>query len=153
MPYSISLQVPPSVAAQITDSLKVIDALFTPFFHNLTAGKRRGLRTMSIGREGYVRLISEIAKAHPNDLSRQDNPDDLVNRLAYDDLLETMRQQAIKIVEKITETQQANSSDIMIDADTYVDALKNGRAKSSALDDIMKEIDAYNKRFGGKTPD
>ena len=103
---------------------------------------------MAEGREGYARLISKIATANPESLARQDDPQDLANRLLHDERLEGLRQELMRVLEKITEIQLANSADIMSYVDAYTNSLQAARTRDAALDASMKEVDDWNKRFG-----
>jgi hypothetical protein len=102
---------------------------------------------MARGREGYARMISLIANNNLNSLPREHNPADLFSRLAYDSKPEESRQAVMTLLETITETQMANSIDIMKLADDYAAVLQVSRNNSSALDMAMHEVDEWNTRF------
>ena len=123
-----------------------------PFKINLSDGEKIGGRTMAEGREGLARLISKIASANINSLAREHNPQDLEDRLAYDAKLEELRQLAIKLNEIVTETQLANSVDIMTYVDAYAENLQTSRRDNGSLDLAMREVDEWNKRFAHTTP-
>jgi len=124
-----------------------------PFKINLSDGEKIGGRTMAEGREGLARLISKIASANINSLAREHNPQDLEDRLAYDAKLEELRQLAIKLNEIVTETQLANSVDIMTYVDAYAENLQTSRRDNGSLDLAMREVDEWNKRFANKPND
>lgn len=134
----------------ILTTLQNINNQFTPHYRNLANKDRIGLRSMAEGREGYVRLVSAIGNAHPDDLNRRDNPAVLDALLDYDKNLELVRQQLLATSEKVSEIQLANSADIMTMVDSFVAALQSNRARNSALDNAMNEIDDYNSKFGSK---
>ena len=147
MPELISEVMPQSKADEIRELLEQANKLFDPFFHNLTAATKTGLNNMAEGREGLARLVSKVALANPDDLSRKDNPQDLANRLDYDAMLEDLRQRANSIIEKIEETQKANGHDTMTYVKAYRAALENNRTRNSALDNAMAPIDDWYARF------
>jgi hypothetical protein len=118
---------------------------------NLTDSQKVGLRSMAEGREGYARLISQIASNNINSLPREHNPDDLVTRLAYDSTLEGARQALMSLLETVSETQLANSIDIMKFVDDYAASLQISRNNNAALDLAMREVDDWNSRFANKT--
>lgn len=122
-----------------------------PYSIGLSNVNKTGLRTMAQGREGYARLISQIASAHPNSLMREQDPGRLEQALGYDADLEKIRQSAMALDEMVTETQLANSVNIMRQVDAFAEALQLSRKGSEALDNAMGEIDEWNKRFGVKT--
>lgn len=136
----------PGLIAQVQN----INTLFIPHYRNLTAKERIGLRSMAEGREGYARLVCAIGSAHPDDLNRRDDPEALNARLDYDKNLELLRQHLLTALEKVTEIQMANATDIMTMVDSFVVALQSNRARNSALDNAMAEVDEYNSRFGRK---
>lgn len=121
-----------------------------PYVVSLTGTEKQGIRVMAEGREGYVRLLSRIAMAHPDCLSRNDNPQQLVDALDYDQHLEDLRQSLMALSELINNIQIANSKDIMQYADHYAASLQVGRSGNSSLDTAMYEIDDWNKRYGTK---
>jgi len=119
-----------------------------PFAVNLTEKEKEGKRNMAEGREGYARMVSQIANAHTQSLAREHNPTELNNKLAYDAKLEEIRQALLTLMEQISETQYANGTDIMKLVDSYVENLQTSRKNNGALDLAMREVDEWNKRFG-----
>lgn len=105
---------------------------------------------MAEGREGLARLVSKIATANIDSLARENDPQELEQRLAYDDQLEGVRQQALTIIEMITETQFANGIDIMKLVNTFTANLQTSRSRNGSLDEAMKDVYDYNKRFAPK---
>jgi hypothetical protein len=148
MSEKIKSQLSVGEAELLIANLKAVIAALQPHFVNLTGKERSGNRTMAEGREGYARLISQIAIAHPDELRRKDDPIFLVQKLEYDGLMERLRQQLLSALEMTSETQLANGFDIMQMVDAFAKALQNGRSRDAALDLAMKEVDEYNKRFG-----
>jgi hypothetical protein len=147
MSEKIKSQVPANEAELLISNIKAVIASLQPHFINLTDKERIG-RTMAEGREGYVRMISQIAVAHPDELRRKDDPIFLVQKLEYDGQMERLRQQLLSALEMTSETQLANGFDIMQMVDAFARALQDGRKRDAALDMAMKEVDEYNKRFG-----
>lgn len=147
----ISNVMPARTADEVTSILKDQVAIIEPFKVNLTDEFKEGSRTMGPVREGYARLVSKIASNNINSLARDQDPKVLEDKLDYDEKLETMRQVALTLAEMITETQLANSADIMKMVDDFVDNLQNSRGRNGSLDSQMGEVDEYNKRFANKT--
>ncbi|MFA6057324.1 MAG: hypothetical protein WC756_03935 [Taibaiella sp.] len=142
----INYQATPDFCIQINNRLTEIKNDLKPFIVDLSEKEKQG-RSMAEGREGMVRLISKIALAHPDSLSKKDNPTDLEIRLDYDSDLETLRQSLLTLIEGITDTQLANSMDAMTLSDRYINNLQNDRNNSSSLDLALREVDEWNKRF------
>ncbi|MBK6276527.1 MAG: hypothetical protein IPF58_18410 [Saprospirales bacterium] len=85
-------------------------------------------------------------------MAREHNPQDLEDRLAYDAKMEELRQLVTKLNEMISETQLANSVDIMSYVDAYSENLQTSRRDNGSLDLAMREVDEWNKRFAHTTP-
>jgi len=113
----------------------------------LSDAEKSGLRTMAFGREGFARTVNKIAQTHVNSLARELNPTDLDAKLNYDAALEDIRQQTMALLELITETQLANSADIMSLVDKMVANLQTSRTGNASLDLAMREVDEWNSRF------
>ena len=146
----IITKLPVASADAIKNNLQTQITALEPFKINLSDGEKIGGRTMAEGREGLARLISKVASANINSLAREHNPQDLEDRLAYDAKLEELRQLAIKLNEIVTETQLANSVDIMTYVDAYAENLQTSRRDNGSLDLAMREVDEWNKRFVNK---
>ena len=73
------------------------------------------------------------------------------SRLAYDSKLEESRQAIMSLLETISDTQLANSIDIMKIVDDYVGVLQISRNNSSTLDLAMREVDEWNSRFANSS--
>jgi hypothetical protein len=141
----------PETAANITawtTQLKAMATTFKAKSYNIEKKKKAGVRTMAEGREGLARLVSSVATEHVDSLSRSDNPADLAAKLAYDTNLETLRQSCMRFMEMIEDTQWANSADIMLLVDRFVQVLQAQRGSNTALDNALSEIDNFNKQFG-----
>jgi hypothetical protein len=123
-------------------------APFTPFKINLTNKERKG-RSMAEDREGYARLVSRIANQFPNSLSRADSPTELVALINYYEGLEADRLALTQAIEIIQEIQLGASMDAMVLVDRYVKNLQISRSNDGSLDTALKEVDEWNKRFGG----
>lgn len=123
---------------------------FNAFKISLTNDEKQATRSMAEGREGYARLVSRIATQFPNSLSRADVPADLTNLLDYYQNLEATRLAYIQGIETIEETQLGAATDIMLLVDRYVQNLQISRGNEGALDNAMKEVDDWNKRFANK---
>lgn len=132
------------MVAQLNEQINVLK----PFKINLTEDAKNGGRNMAEGREGYARLVSGIASANIESLARDQDPQELVDKLAYDAQLENIRQRLLSLMEVITETQLANGVDIMKLVDGFVGNLQNSRVRNGSLDIAMREVDEWNKRFG-----
>ena len=145
--YIISI---PAKAVTDTYTATITAALtpLTPYKINLTDDEKPGMRTMAEGREGYARLISRIATQFPDALSRADNPAELSGLLDYYSNLEGNRIALLQNLETVEEIQLGASADIMTLADRYKDNLQISRQNDSALDLAMREVDAWNSRFG-----
>lgn len=148
MPDLVKSIMPAKTADEIATAIAQQVANFKPFSVNLTEDAKRGSRTMAEGREGLARLISKIATVHIDSLARENDPQVLADRLTYDSELETVRQNLLKALEMIQETQLANGIDIMKMVDAFSDNLQTSRSRNGALDESMREVDEYNKRFG-----
>jgi hypothetical protein len=146
---------PARTADDVIASLEQQVTIIEPFKVNLTDEFKTGLRSMGPVREGYARAVCNVASNNINSLARDQDPQVLKDKLDYDEKLETMRQKLVKLTEMVTETQLANSADIMTMVDSFVDNLQNSRGRNGSLDSQMSEIDSYNKRFsnsGNTTP-
>ena len=149
----IITKLPTATADAVKAAMQTQITAIVPFKINLSDGEKIGGRTMAEGREGLARLISKIASANIDSLAREHNPVDLEDRLAYDAKMEDLRQLGMKFLETITETQLANSVDIMTLVDAYNDNLQSSRRNNGSLDLAMREVDEWNKRFAHKTDD
>lgn len=142
MPTATADGIKSALLAQITSA--------QPFAVNLTEREKEGKRNMAEGREGYARMVSQIANVHINSLARELNANDLTAKLAYDAKLEEIRQVLLKLMEIIEETQYANGIDIMKLVDVFVENLQTSRKNNGALDLALREVDEWNKRFGAR---
>src|SRR6478752_1492196 len=136
----IKSQMPAADIQVMIEDLQRLNVSMEMYFVNLSDDERTGLRSMAEGREGYVRLINEIAMANPDALRRKDDPKMLDEKLSYDKALEGVRQLLLSLYEKVEETHLANSKDIMKVADSFANALQNSRGRNSALDKSMNEV-------------
>ena len=148
----IITKLPTTTADAVKTSLQTQITNVAPFKINLNDGEKIGGRTMAEGREGLARLVSKIASANIESLAREHNPQDLEDRLAYDAKMEELRQLVTKLNEMISETQLANSVDIMSYVDAYSENLQTSRRDNGSLDLAMREVDEWNKRFAHTTP-
>ncbi len=142
----------PAPAGTLSDLLSAVNGqitAFEPYKVNISNGQAVGLRTMSEGREGIVRQLHQIAVQNINELSRNDDPEEMGGKLDYFVSLESSRQSVIKLTEMITNTQTAVGADIMDLYDRYSQQLQARRNSNSTLDSALEPIDDYNKRFGG----
>ena len=150
MPDLITTVMPANTADEIKTRLNEQITAIKPFKINLTDDAKTGARTMAEGREGLARLVSNIAIANIDSLARENDPQQLKDRLDYDDRLEGVRQLALTIVETVTETQLANGIDIMNLVDAFAANLQTSRSGNGSLDEAMRGVDEYNKRFAPK---
>ena len=141
---------PAKTADEVNTKLVEQLAVLKPFKVNLSDDAKRGSRTMAEGREGYARLISKIATANIDSLARENDPQELEDKLAYDAQLETIRQNAMSVLEIVQETQLANGIDIMKLVDAFANNLQTSRSRNGSLDAAMGEADEWNKRFGNQ---
>jgi hypothetical protein len=133
-------------ATEVRNLLLQARDTFKPYFTDLSEEDKKG-RTMAEGREGVVRLISQIALVHETSLARNDDPNDLAGKVAKDALLEGLRQQLLHLLEMVSETQMANGMEAMRMSDRFVKVLQAGRSNNAGLDLAMREVDEWNKRF------
>jgi hypothetical protein len=147
--YPISMM-PAKTIEEAGQLLTTLRDQLRPYSVGLSNTNKKGLRTMAQGREGFARMISQIASAHTNSLMREHDPQSLEQALQYDAALEKLRQAAMALDEMITETQLANSVNIMRQVDAFAEALQLSRKGSEALDNAMSEVDEWNKRFGAR---
>lgn len=150
MPNLISVLMPVNIADDINSKLKDQITALKPFKINLTDDFKNGSRTMAEGREGLARLVSKIALANVDSLARENDPKELEERLTYDARLEDLRQSALGFIEMVEETQLANGIDIMKLVDAFTANLQTSRSRNGSLDNAMKDVDEYNKRFAPK---
>lgn len=141
---------PAKTADDVISNLKDQIAVIKPFKVNLTDDAKRGSRTMGEGREGLARLVSNIATNNIDSLARENDPKELEDRLTYDAQIEKIRQQALSLLEITEETQLANGIDIMKLVDAFVANLQTSRSRNGSLDNSMREVDEYYKRFAPK---
>lgn len=139
------------ITDQFTAALNASLVPLEDFKINLTDEEKIGMRSMSINREGYVRLISKIAMQYPDALSRADRPEELVNHVDLYDRLEGNRLAALQVAEVIQEMQLGVATDSMTFVDRYSANLRISRAHETALDLAMREVDAYNIRFANRS--
>ena len=150
IPYLVINQAPAPTLDGIRVNVQANTTSLATFKINLSDEQKKGARTMAGGREGYARMVSQICTNNVNSLPRDFNPTDLVSKLAYDSKLEEVRQAVMTLMETITETQMANSMDIMKMVDDSVNVLQVSRNNSAALDLAMREVDEWNARFANR---
>ena len=148
----IITKLPTATADAVKTNLQNQITIVAPFKINLNDGEKIGGRTMAEGREGLARLVSKIASANIESLAREHNLKDLENKLEYNAKIEEIRQLVTKLNEMISETQLANSVDIMSYVDAYSENLQTSRRDNGSLDLAMREVDEWNKRFAHTTP-
>lgn len=150
MPNLVTNPAPSATIDTIKTAISAQITAFAPFKVGLNDDEKIGVRSMAADREGYARMISQIATANINSLARELNPADLVAKLAYDAKLEELRQVGMIFLETVEETQLANSSDAMKLVDAFAKNLQASRQNNSSLDNAMREVDDWNKRFGAR---
>jgi hypothetical protein len=150
--YPISMM-PAKTIEEAGQLLTTLREQIRPHSTGLSNTDKQGIRSMSQGREGYARLVSQIASTHINSLPREHDPLTLEAALQYDADLEKLRQLVMTVSEMISETQLVNSANIMKKVDVFAEALQISRRGSEALDNAMSEVDNWNKRFGAKGTD
>jgi hypothetical protein len=146
----ISTLLPTADAATNVTKINAVKDAFKPYAVSFTDKNKVGVRTMSTDRKGYAMDVSEIATQYPDYLSRQDTPQELEDKLAYDKTLGTVIVAVKGLLELLEDTQIANGIDIMKLVDRYVGSLQNAREQSGELDAAMEKVDEYNKRFASE---
>jgi hypothetical protein len=144
----VSSEIKPDDLQNLADQVNKLNEMVSINAVKIKDEKKNGVRVMSQGREGYVRLVSKVATQHIDSLSRADDPIELAQRLTYDENLQAARQAVKDLFEYVDGTSWGNSADIMEMADRYVNSLQGQRGNNTALDSAMNEIDEWNKRFG-----
>jgi hypothetical protein len=137
----------PAVLTAFTAAVNTALTPLNPFKIHFTNDEKRGARSMSEGREGYVRLISRVANQFPDSLSRSDVSTDLSNLLDYYDGLEANRIALLQAIETINDIQLAGATDIMVLVDRYAASLQLSRGHEGTLNLAMKDVDDWNKRY------
>jgi hypothetical protein len=134
-------------ADKMSQLLQQLEDLMTGYNVGLSNEQRTGLRTMAEGREGYAKLVSDIALTHTESLPRNENPEDLKGVLAYYSQLSQLRLKAGKFLEMLDDTQTAAGTDVMAMVDRYTNYLQTARKSNTALDMALGEVDAWNSRY------
>lgn len=144
----IQKQLSAADAEAIATQLAAMQQLLTPVHISLNDTQRIGLRTMAEGREGFAKLVSDIALTNTESLPRNEDPKDLSAVLDYYSALSRLRLSAAKLLEMLDDTQTAAGADVMNMVDRYTSYLQTARKSNNALDSSMNEVDAWNSRFG-----
>lgn len=147
----IQKQLPADDAETMATQLVALQQLMTPVHISLNDTQRIGLRTMAEGREGFAKLVSDIALTNTENLPRNEDPKALSEVLDYYSILSKLRLSAAKLLEMLDDTQTAAGADVMNMVDRYTAHLQTARKSNNALDSSMNEVDAWNSRFG-KSP-
>jgi hypothetical protein len=142
-------QITQAILEKAVNGINDIINTVKPLAKSVSPAQKQKLRAMATGRQGIVELVSNIAIQNSDSLGKKDNPEDLVNRLSMDRSYERLNQAILQLMELIADTQFLNSVDVMHYYDTYMGALNNDRKRNASLDEAMKQVDAYHKRFGG----
>lgn len=138
-------------AETIATQLGTLQQLMLPVQVSLNDTQRIGLRTMAEGREGFAKLVSDIALTNTENLPRNEDAKELQSLLNYYSALSKLRLSAAKLAEMLDDTQTAAGADVMNMVDRYTGYLQTARKSNNALDSSMNEVDAWNSRFG-KSP-
>lgn len=151
----VQKQLPVADADNMLKQLDLLHKAMQDYNVSLSSEQRKGVRTMAEGREGFAKLVSDIAITHIENLPRNENPDDLKQALNYYSLLSGVRLAAAKLYEMVDDTQTSIGIDIMAMADRYSGHLQTARKANNALDMALNEVDDWNSRFGAenKEPD
>lgn len=144
----VQTMIPESLLASLTSTIEGLNTQLAPYYSALSNEEKRGLRTMSTNREGYVRTIERIAVRNLDALPRNIDPGQLTVKLAYYSSLAPLKQELMKLTEMVEEIELANGADIMKLSDTLTSALQAARNHNSALDGALQDVDDWNKRFG-----
>lgn len=144
----IQKQLPVADAGFMQTQLDLLINQLNTYNVSLNDDQRKGLRTMAEGREGFAKLVGDIALAHTESLPRNEDPKELQEALAYYSQLSKLRVQAAKLYEMLDDTQTATGMDVMAMVDRYSAYLQAARNANTALDGALNEVDKYNSRFG-----
>ena len=123
---------------------------WTPFCTSLTNEERIGLRLIANNRESIARETSRIAVEFGNKLPKDEDPKQLETAFIYYDELAAVRLKLARMLEIVDDTSKALGVDIMAMHDSLCGYLQVARKGNTSLDEAMKKIDEYNKRFGAR---
>lgn len=144
----VQKQLPVADADNMLKQLDLLHQVMQDYHAGLSTDQRKGVRTMAEGREGFAKLVSDIAIVHQESLPRNEYPGDLKEALAYYSLLSGVRLAAAKLYEMVDDTQTTIGIDIMAMTDRFSGYLQTARKANNALDMALNEVDNWNSRFG-----
>ncbi len=150
MSNRVQTMIPESLLATLTSTIEGLNTKLAPYYTALSNDEKRGMRTMSTNREGYVRTIERIAVRNVDALPRNIDPAELTGKLNYYSSLAPLKQELLKLTEMLEEIELTNGADIMKLSDTLASALQGARNYNSALDGALKDVDDWNKRFANR---
>ena len=122
----------------------------TPFFVELTKAEKEGIRTVAEGREGYVRIVTDLSETYSNELPKVFDETVLRQKLNLREIIGLLLLKSQKITTMLDNTYVGLGADIMQRVDETVSHLNASRTRNGELDKAMNAVDEYNKRFGKK---
>lgn len=139
-----------SALNEISSLLKQAIGLSAPFTIELNSDEKEGIRTVAEGREGYVRLVTNLSETYNGELPRTYDETVLRKKLNLREAVGLLLLQTQQINTMLDNTYVGLGADIMKQADETVQHLQASRMRNGELDKALKTIDEYNKRFGKK---
>ena len=139
-----------STLSEISSLLKQAIDLSVPFTIELNSDEKEGIRTVAEGREGYVRLVTDLSETYSGELPRTFDETVLRKKLNLRETIGLLLLQTQQINTMLDNTYVGLGTDIMKQADEAVKHLQASRLRNGELDKALKTIDEYNKRFGKK---
>lgn len=133
------------------DLLKQLKILLDKVAINLSDEERRGIRSVSARREGYVLQILRLCQQYANVLPRNFDENKFAELVKQVDTWKRIQIATREANEISTDLLLAMGAFTMRYVDTGYAALQTGRKNNANLDDAMVDIDNYNNRFGRNT--
>ena len=130
------------------DLLKQLKVLLDKVAINLTDDERRGIRSVSARREGYVLQILRLCQQYAHVLPRNFDENKFSELVKQVDTWKRVQIATREANEISTDLLLAMGAFTMRYVDTAYAALQTGRKNNANLDDAMIDIDNYNNRFG-----
>ncbi len=140
----------PATLDEIKQLLDQSTNVATPFFVELTKAEKEGIRTVAEGREGYVRIVTDLSETYSNELPKVFDETVLRQKLNLRERVGLLLLKSQKITTMLDNTYVGLGADIMQRVDETVSHLNASRGRNGELDKAMNAVDEYNKRFGKK---
>lgn len=130
----------------IRKTLRDVTSLVKEFSVPLTAEQRKSLRKMGARRLAYAQAALRHISEHENLLPRNEDvaPFDTISQ--YYAKIIVLRDLANSLNELIDDTVKAIGIDMMRYTKLAHDSFKSGNERDPQYDDILKELDDFNKR-------